>query len=112
MAVGPGHVCVGPREGDEVRCSGNSKVAVPHLKALAIADSTCCAMDEAGQVVCWSLDSGKHSPSPIRLPGQVSFLSAGGKRFCAVTTQGSVLCWEPNTPVKPVPGVTDAISVK
>ncbi len=72
---------------------------------LALGDSHTCALTGAGAVMCWgdntyfqlgdgSTQFERLTPVPVLgLTPNVIFIASGGRRTCAVTSDGTVWCW-------------------
>jgi alpha-tubulin suppressor-like RCC1 family protein len=105
VAAGVGTTCVAA--GDAVECFGRLRgsVAVPDLQALAAGAAHACALDGAGQVLCWGQNlhgqlgaAGSDRAAAAPVPGLVDVvdLATHGNHTCAVDRQGTVWCWGAN----------------
>ena len=102
LSVG-GDVCALTEDG-EVVCLGREDFPPGRYTALAVGWQHACALNEAGEAVCWAWASRRskdeepyknpfHDALIQPPPGPFIAISASEFRSCAVTEVGEVVCW-------------------
>ena len=79
------------------------------ITTVAVAEPTACVVNTAGELLCWGAkgcygDYGARDDVPTPVAGfdspVVAVSLAGWRHVCAVTSNGAVLCWGPDTSIQ------------
>ncbi|MBU0552644.1 right-handed parallel beta-helix repeat-containing protein [Myxococcota bacterium] len=109
LSSGRGFACA-LRHDETIECWGDAPQLEPlpppgRFEQIASGEAHLCALDAAGQALCWGASS---PPEGLRL----SQLSAGGERACGLSQDGGqVVCWHPPGESEAAPSSAEGVAL-